>query len=113
MDSRCFLFLFRYYKANSITASVLLYLLLSAVLKAMLAIDIGIPCLWKLLFHFECPGCGMTTAFTHLLRLDVDKADEANRSIFLLVPAAAGYLCFDFLKFKRRSTAEFQSEAIN
>jgi len=45
----------------------------------------GIPCLWKTLFGFDCPGCGISRAAALLLRGDLEKAARAN---WLIVPFA-------------------------
>ena len=41
--------------ANKVMRSVVIYFLISIVLKIEFSINILIPCLWKILFHFECP----------------------------------------------------------
>ena len=38
----------------------------------------GIPCLWKLLFGVECPGCGLSRADAFLVRGNVVEAVAAN-----------------------------------
>lgn len=84
--------LFRYFVANKITVLVILYMLVSVIVKVVTAIDISIPCLWRTLFDFECPGCGITTALTYIIRLDFEKAYDANKLIFILLPATLTYL---------------------
>ena len=90
----------KYIARNKIFAFVSFYILFSALLKATLEIDICIPCLWKSIFRFQCPGCGLTTAFISLLELDLRKAYESNRLIFIIVPFGFYYLSHDFIKFK-------------
>jgi hypothetical protein len=48
----------------------------------------GIPCLWKTLFGFECPGCGLSRAGALLLRGRVQEAARANWLIFPFVWAS-------------------------
>lgn len=62
-------------------------------------IDVLPPCLWKLLTLYECPGCGLTTAMVHLLRLDPAAAYSSNPLVFLVLPAVTYYLLRDFLRF--------------
>lgn len=103
---RHYLALFRYFVANKITGMVILYMLVSVILKSLTSIDISIPCLWLTLFDFECPGCGITTALTYILRLDFERAYEANKLILILLPAAMSYLYFDLMKFRKRVNEE-------
>jgi len=42
----------------------------------------GLPCLWKLLFGFECPACGMSRAWAFFLRGDMASALHANWLLF-------------------------------
>ena len=34
----------------------------------------NVPCLFKLVFHIPCPGCGLTRAFKELFKLNISKA---------------------------------------
>ncbi|MBI3863826.1 MAG: DUF2752 domain-containing protein [Planctomycetia bacterium] len=36
------------------------------------------PCTFRVLFNVPCPGCGMTTSFSHFVRGDVAQALRAN-----------------------------------
>ena len=36
------------------------------------------PCTFRALFGIPCPGCGMTTSFSHLVRGNVVQASRAN-----------------------------------
>ncbi|MEY4603357.1 MAG: hypothetical protein RIT43_649 [Bacteroidota bacterium] len=93
----------KYIAVNKVFAIVVAYFLFSSILKATSEIDICIPCLWKTMFGFECPGCGLTTAFISLLELNFKKAFENNWLIFVVVPFGLCYLTFDYLKFKKNS----------
>ena len=37
-----------------------------------------IPCIIKAVFDIECPGCGLTRAYTSFFQLDIKKAFEYN-----------------------------------
>ncbi|MGB4413946.1 MAG: DUF2752 domain-containing protein [Paludibacter sp.] len=78
------------------------YFATSIVLKLGFNINILIPCLWKTLFGFECPGCGLTTAFIKIITLDISGAYNANPLIFIALPLGVFYLINDFMKFKRK-----------
>lgn len=45
----------------------------------------GIPCLWKALFGFECPGCGLSRAGALLVRGRFAEAVHTNWLIFPFV----------------------------
>lgn len=77
------------------------YFLFSALLKAFMGIDICIPCLWKTLFGLSCPGCGITSAFTYLLKLDIMNAVKSNWLIIVILPMSIYFLKVDFEKFKK------------
>ena len=43
-------------------------------------------CLWKIIFHFDCPGCGITRAFYQLCKLNFHRAWQYNPKIFFIAP---------------------------
>ena len=45
----------------------------------------GIPCLWKLIFHHECLGCGLSRAGAYLVRGNIEQAMTTNWLIFPVV----------------------------
>lgn len=92
----------KYIATNKIILIVGAYFIFSAILKATTGIDVCIPCLWKTLFGFHCPGCGLTTAFIGLLEFDFGKAFESNWLIFLIVPLLIYYITQDFVKFRNK-----------
>lgn len=94
--------LLKYTANNKFTAAIAFYLLFSTVLKAVTDIDICIPCLWKSLFNLHCPGCGLTTAFISILKLNFKNAYETNWLIFVIVPVGIYYITQDFIKFRRK-----------
>ena len=46
----------------------------------------GIPCLFRVLTGFECPGCGMTRMCTSLVMLDFRAAWSYNPAMMCLLP---------------------------
>lgn len=90
---------YKYFLENIIVSGFVLYFLFSIGLKLFLSIDILIPCLWKTLFHFHCPGCGLTTAFIEILNLNFVNAFNANPLIFIVLPIVLYCLINDFNKF--------------
>jgi hypothetical protein len=80
---------FRYYFT---LAKLALIVLLPPVLLALPAdfFDSGESiCLSKVLFDFECYGCGMTRACQHLIHLDFENAFAYNMGSFIALPAVA------------------------
>ena len=47
------------------------------------------PCVFRLVTHLDCPGCGMTRSLYSLLHLDFWQAFRYNPMIYLVVPALA------------------------
>ena len=95
----------KYIAINKIIVIVGAYIIFSTILKATTGIDVCIPCLWKTIFGFHCPGCGLTTAFISLMELDFRKAFESNWTIFILVPLGVYYFTKDYVIFKRKYNA--------
>lgn len=59
-----------------------------AVICANIAVSANLKnfCLFRLLFHHECIGCGLTRAFVALCRFEFEKAYEYNPLIVVICP---------------------------
>jgi len=77
-----------------------MYFFMSVLIKLFLGLDFTIPCLWRMAFGFECPGCGLTTAFIACLKLNFERAFNINPLIFIVIPAALIYIVKDISHFK-------------
>ena len=58
---------------------------------------IGIPCIFRLLTGFRCPGCGLTTMCLNLLDFKIVLAYHSNKFVFCTIPlliAAFFYQCY-------------------
>ncbi|MEC4113182.1 DUF2752 domain-containing protein [Myroides pelagicus] len=97
--------LINYTKHNFIIALIGFYFIFSVIVRAMTGINICMPCLWKTLFRVECPGCGLTTAFEHLIQLELHKAISSNWLILIIVPFGLLYIIKDFIAFKKKNKA--------
>ena len=95
--------IYKYILENNIVSGFVLYFAFSIGVKLFLSIDILIPCLWKTLFHFHCPGCGLTTAFIEILKLNFVNAFNANPLIFIVLPIGFYCLIKDFNKFLNKN----------
>ncbi len=93
----------KYLLENRIFGVVGLYFIFSIFLKSFLNLDFCIPCLWKTIFDFNCPGCGLTTALIYLTQLNFTGAFHANRLIFVLLPLALYHIGADFNKFVKET----------
>lgn len=89
-----------YIAANKLMSGIVVYYMVAIQLKIVFSIDILLPCLWKTLFHVECPGCGLTTAFIKILTLDISGAYDSNPLIFIVLPVGLFYIYKDIMQFK-------------
>lgn len=62
--------------------------------------NIGIPCVFRELTGFYCPGCGITRVVLSLFKLDVVQAFRYNPLLFVLLPL---YLIY-FVTTKKQMT---------
>jgi len=67
------------------------WLVVSILLYERTGVDLRLPCLIKLVFGLECPGCGMTGAVQALLHADPATAWARNPLIFVVLPAGFYY----------------------
>ena len=64
-----------------------------AVLGALAAIptevltSLPVICVWRTLFHLQCPGCGMTRALSSALHGHLYAAVACNRGVVIVLPA--------------------------
>lgn len=59
---------------------------------------IGIPCIFRKITGWSCPGCGMTTLVMSLLSGDVAGARAANPFIFYTWPVILVFLIWNEIK---------------
>lgn len=79
------------------------YIVLSVIIKRLLDVDVCIPCLWKAVFGWECPGCGLTTALVRVLELDFAGACNANPTVLVVVPTGLACLLTDYFRSRKMS----------
>lgn len=99
--------------ANKLMSSIVIYFVFSVILKIGFSIEILIPCLWKTVFQFECPGCGLTTAFIKIITLDISGAYDANPLIFIVLPLGIFYIYNDFVKNKKQLKSKFTQHVVS
>jgi hypothetical protein len=59
------------------------------------------PCGFLVFTGYPCPGCGLTTAFAHMIRLEVSSAWHANPFGIALFLASAAFIPFAAIGFVR------------
>ena len=82
---------FSFFRENIIVALVVLYFVLSVLLKLLSGTDYLIPCLWKTFFGFECSGCGITSSIIEIIKGNFLVAWEINKITFLVLPLLLFY----------------------
>ncbi|MBR3306005.1 MAG: DUF2752 domain-containing protein [Lachnospiraceae bacterium] len=69
--------------------------------------NIGIPCVFRLLTHLQCPGCGITRACVSILRLDFKSAFEYNPLSLTVVPLLALILLVREIRYIKKGKRYF------
>ena len=62
-----------------------LILLLFSYYKIYTEFNVGIPCLFKLITGYDCPGCGITRCLFSLINLDIKSAFNYNALVTILI----------------------------
>lgn len=52
------------------------------------------PCMFRYITGFKCPGCGVTTMFTALASLDFKTSFNANPFLFVTAPFLCGEIIY-------------------
>ena len=55
---------------------------------------LAMPCMFRSLTGFKCPGCGITTMFTALASLDFKASFNANPFLFVTAPFLCGEIIY-------------------
>lgn len=67
------------------------------------ATSLAVPCLFRKITGWLCPGCGITTLFLCLLKLDFRGAFQANPFLFVTGPALlAEIVYYDWIRTRGR-----------
>jgi hypothetical protein len=99
---------FKYLRKNWLVSSLLIYEFIAVILHAIGIAEIGIPCLFTLIFGVHCWGCGMTHAVIALFKLDFQEAWNENPAVVIVIPLLTFTVIQDFLKFKRQISQSTQ-----
>lgn len=55
---------------------------------------LAMPCMFRYITGFKCPGCGVTTMFTALASLDFKASFNANPFLFVTAPLLCGEIIY-------------------
>ena len=77
---------------------LLSYVTIGLMLRAYANIDICPPCLINKIFGINCWGCGLTTAFIHILRLEFVEAFNSNWLIIIVFPSIIFFTLNNLIK---------------
>ena len=91
----------RYLRTYWLTVAFFTYLACTTVLKSITGTDFTMPCLIKYCTGHSCYGCGLTTAATHLVKLEIHQAYEANPLIFVVLPVLGLLMIRHWIEFKK------------
>lgn len=91
--------LLEYIWNRKVIALLSLYFTGSISVFLLFDIDLLIPCVFKTFFHFECYGCGLTSAFIKLLKLDIVGAYQTNAILFVVLPIGFYSIRKDYVRF--------------
>ena len=61
--------------------------------------EIGIPCIFKTVTGYSCPGCGITRMLEAVLRLDFKAAYEYNGAVLILLPILGVVYGFETVRY--------------
>ena len=89
----------KYIYLNRYYIVIILYFLLSILLKMHGIVDITIPCIFSYVFDIHCPGCGLTRSFIEILQLNFKKSLEYNILTLPIGVSMIYYIVRDFIDF--------------
>lgn len=95
------MFLLDYINARKLYFLVGLYFISSVLIVSFFNVDIMFPCLSKLILDTKCWGCGLSTAFGQLLKLDIEEAYRSNPIVFVILPILLWIIIKDYIKFNK------------
>ncbi len=98
-------------KARSFRLAKIISILLAAGLVYYVFVTLTglyIPCVFRLITGWKCPGCGVSHMLVALLRLDFKGAFSENPFAFLLLPFLIGYGIYRALRYILRNDRTYK-----
>ncbi len=77
--------------------------------------EAGLPCLFRLITGWQCPGCGISHMCMALLRFEFPAAFAANPAVLLLLPlwcVVFGLLALQYIRTGSKKMSRWQNAAI-
>lgn len=72
--------------------------------------NLAIPCIFRKITGWLCPGCGITTLIMSVLKLDFQSAYYANLFLFITGPLLlVALIYYDFLKMKDQEVSKWNN----
>jgi hypothetical protein len=69
---------------------------------------IGVPCIFRTITGYKCPGCGVTHMVVHMSHMEFVKAYNDNQLLFTTWPLLIGELIYMFyLRLKQKKMSDF------
>lgn len=68
----------------------------------------GIPCMFRKLTGYQCPGCGMTHAMAEIWKGNYQSALQYNALSLTVLPIMCFYLFYRFIRAKRKKQEDFE-----
>ena len=74
---------------------------------------IAVPCMFRYITGFKCPGCGVTTMFAALASLDFKASFNANPFLFVTAPFLCGEIIYwIYLKYRNMKLPKGHETAV-
>lgn len=74
---------------------------------------LAMPCMFRYITGFKCPGCGITTMFTSLAALNFEASFNANPFLFVTAPFLCGEIIYRiYLKYKNMKFPKAHEAAV-
>lgn len=98
-----------YLVARKVMAVLGFYVMSSILVFVFFDVNAMIPCVFKSFFHFECFGCGLTSALIELLHFNFKGAYDKNPLIYVVLPILCFGIWKDFKRFKTKENKEVRN----
>ena len=93
-----------YFRENAVMVVGVGYLCVAMVARLLWGVDWVVPCLWRSVTGYLCPGCGLTTGLVRWLHGDLAGAWSSNPLVFVVAPAMVIYVAIDIYKHFRQKS---------
>ena len=93
---------------NSLVKEIGVFLLLGVGYYLFISLTgMYIPCVFRTVTGYLCPGCGISHYFVHLFHLEFAEAYQSNQFIFILMPFAVLYGAYKAYRYVKTGRVEY------